>query len=56
MSGDKWQSKTQFLVSFYPCLSIVESIFDCRLCSVIGVNVSGQTNGPMETAGLRGQK
>ena len=30
-SGDKWQSKTQFLVIIGLCLSIV---FDCRLSGV----------------------
>ena len=30
-NGDKWQSKTLFLVIFDPCLLIVKSICDCRL-------------------------
>ena len=29
-TGDKWQSKTQFLVIFDPCFSIIKSFFDCR--------------------------
>ena len=28
------QSKTLFLAIFYPCLSIVKSVFDCRLPDV----------------------
>ena len=32
-TGDKWQSKTLFLEIFDPCLSIVQSVFDCRLPS-----------------------
>ena len=32
--GDKWQSKTLFLVVFDPCLSIVRSVFDCPLSGV----------------------
>ena len=35
LSGHKWQSKTLFLEIFYPHLSIVKSIFDCRLPGVI---------------------
>ena len=34
-SGDKKQSTTLFLVIFYPGLSIVKSIFYCRLRGVI---------------------
>ena len=30
-TGDKWQSKTLFLLIFDPCSSIVDSVFDCRL-------------------------
>ena len=30
-TGDKWQSKTLFLSIFYPSLSIVDYIFNCRL-------------------------
>ena len=33
--GDKWQSKTLFLAIFYPSSSIVKSVFDCHLSSVI---------------------
>ena len=32
-TGDKWQSKTLFLEIFDQCLSIVQSVFDCRLPS-----------------------
>ena len=32
--GDKWQSKTLFLAIFYPRLSIVKIMFDCRLSGV----------------------
>ena len=34
-SGDKWKSKTLFLTNFGPRSSIVTSVFDCRLTSVI---------------------
>ena len=34
-TGDKWQSKTLFLLIFDPHLSIVNSVFDCRLPGVI---------------------
>ena len=34
VSGDKWQSKTLFLAIFDPSLSIVKSVFDCRLSGV----------------------
>ena len=30
-TGEKWQSQTLFLAIFDPRLSIVESVFDCRL-------------------------
>ena len=33
-TGDKWQSKTPFLSIFDPHLSIVKSVFDCRLPGV----------------------
>ena len=33
-TGDKWQMKTLFLAIFDPPLSIVKSVFDCRLSSV----------------------
>ena len=33
-TGDKWQLKTLFLSIFYPCLAIVDYIFDCRLPGV----------------------
>ena len=33
-TGDKWQSKTPFLVIFYPRSSIVKSVFDRRLSGV----------------------
>ena len=39
-TGDKWQSKTLFLAIFDPRLSIVKSIFDCRLPGV-RQNVAG---------------
>ena len=34
-AGDKWQSKTLFLASFDPRLSIVTGVFDCRLSGVM---------------------
>ena len=34
-SGDIWQSKTLFLSIFDLCLSIVDSVFNCRLPGVI---------------------
>ena len=34
LTGDKWQSKTLFLLIFYPHSSIFKSIFDCRLQGV----------------------
>ena len=34
LTGNKWQSKTLFLVSFETCLSIVKRIFDCSLSGV----------------------
>ena len=37
-AGDKWQSKTPFLSIFDPRSSIVDSVFDCRLASVIKNN------------------
>ena len=37
--GDKWQSKSLFLMIFDPCLSVVKSVYNCRLS---GVNTSGQ--------------
>ena len=37
-TGDKWQSKTLFLSIFDPRLSIVDSIFDCRLPGVFMVS------------------
>ena len=36
-SSDKWQSKTLFLAIFDPGLSIVKSVFDCRLPGVLKV-------------------
>ena len=33
-TGDKWQSKTLFLVIFDPRLSIVMRVFNCRLPGV----------------------
>ena len=33
-TGDKWHSKTLFLATHDQCLSIVKSIFDCRLSGV----------------------
>ena len=33
-TGDKWQSKTLFLVNYDLLLSIVKSIFDCHLSGV----------------------
>ena len=33
--GDKWQSKPLFLAEFDPHSSIVKSIFDCPLSSVM---------------------
>ena len=33
-TGDKWQSKTLFLLIFDPRSSIVDTIFDCRLPGV----------------------
>ena len=38
-TGNKWQSKTLFLVIFDQRLSIVKSIFDCRLPGVMSVSV-----------------
>ena len=35
MTGDKWQSKTLFLVIFDPHSLIDKSIFDCHLSRVI---------------------
>ena len=37
LSGDKWPPKTLFLGIFDPSLSIVWSIFNCRLSGVIMV-------------------
>ena len=34
-TGDKWQSKTQFLSFFDPDESIVDNVFDCPLPGVI---------------------
>ena len=34
-TGDKWQSKTLFLLIFYPRSSIVHSVFDCRVPGVV---------------------
>ena len=34
-TGNKWQLKTLFLVIFDPCLSIVKSVFGCRVPGVI---------------------
>ena len=34
-TGDKWQSKTLFLSIFHQRLSIVDSVFDCRLPGVM---------------------
>ena len=34
-TGNKWQSNTQFLATFDPHSSIVKSIFDCCLPSVL---------------------
>ena len=34
-TGDKWQSKMLFLAISYPRSSIVKSVFDCRLPSVV---------------------
>ena len=36
-TGGKWKSKTLFQVTFDPRLSIVKSIFDCRLSGVFSV-------------------
>ena len=36
VSGDKWQSKTLLLAVFYPCLSIVKSIFRSGVDNIIG--------------------
>ena len=33
--GDKWESKTLFLLIFDPRLSIVDNVFDCRLPDVV---------------------
>ena len=44
-TGDKWQSKTLFLAIFDLRLSIVKSVFDCRLPGVFyleGSLLSGQ--------------
>ena len=37
-TGDKWQSKTLFLAIFDPRLSIVKSVFDCRVPGVLMQN------------------
>ena len=34
-NGNKWQSKTRFLLIFDPLSSIVKSVFDCCLSSMI---------------------
>ena len=34
-TGDKWQSKTLFLAIIDPHLSIVKSIFNCRISGVV---------------------
>ena len=34
-TDDKWQSKTRFLTKFDPHLSIVKSVYDCRLSGVL---------------------
>ena len=34
-TGDKWQSKTLFLMIFDPCSSIFNNVFDCRLSDVV---------------------
>ena len=36
-TGDKWQSKKLFLAIFDPRSSIIMSVFDCRLPSVVTV-------------------
>ena len=33
--GDKWQSKTMFIAIVDPRLSIIKSVFDCRLPGVL---------------------
>ena len=38
LTGDKWQSKTLFLLIFDPRSSIVDNVFDCRLPIVINNN------------------
>ena len=35
LTGDKWQSKTLFIAIFDPCSSIVKSVFDCLLSSLV---------------------
>ena len=35
LTGDKWQSKTLFLAILDPRSSIVKSVFDCRLPSLL---------------------
>ena len=37
-TGDKWQPKTLFLLTFDPHSSIVKSVFDCRLSGVALLN------------------
>ena len=37
-NGDKWQSKTLFIVIFDPRSSIVKSVFDCRLPFMVHVH------------------
>ena len=34
-TGDNWQWKTQFLAICDPHLSIVQSVFDCRLSGML---------------------
>ena len=43
-TGDKWQSKTQFLLIFDPRLSIVDYVFMCRLPGVIRVKTWVRSN------------
>ena len=40
--GDKWEWKTPFLVIFDPRLSIVKSLLDCRLSSVLVNSLHGE--------------
>ena len=45
-TGDKWQSKTLFLLIFDPRSSIVDYVFDCRL---LGVKKCFITNATIKT-------